>query len=110
MTHLRDIMLEELQRRNYSDSTSGTICGSSRSSHNTSASHPTSSAQIIFAATKLICSRIGGSAREQSSTISPHYGSSLFALCTGTSSASSFLSLGYGKSCPRSSAGKKSLA
>ena len=69
MNHLRKMMLEELERRNYSDRRFATMYVSSSGSQNTSAGPPTSLAWNMCAVTRSICSSNGGSHQELSRTI-----------------------------------------
>ena len=57
MTRLRKMMLEELERRNYSEGTTRHYLRYVERFANTSASHQTSSVPIIFASIRPICSR-----------------------------------------------------
>ena len=60
MTHLRKIMLEELQRRNYSEATTRLLHSHGRSFRPTlPAALPIAWARSTFASTKLTCSRNG---------------------------------------------------
>ena len=57
MTHLRKIMLEELERRNYAQTTiHAPTSRPSKISHVTSIALPTNSVRNTFASTKPICS------------------------------------------------------
>ena len=66
MTHLRQLMLEELHRRNYAESTSGLTFVRYNISAATSAVHPISLALSIFGSIRPRCSLTGNCNRTPS--------------------------------------------
>ena len=59
MTHLRKMMLEELERRNYAQTTKTATSRRSRTSRVTSSALPTSSVRSTSVSTRRICSASG---------------------------------------------------
>ena len=89
MTRLRKMMLEELERRNYSAGTTRRYLRFVERFAQHFHSRRISLVRIICAATRPICSGSSSSAREASKTTWPHCGSSSCARCIAMSSTSS---------------------
>ena len=78
MTHLRKMMLEELERRNYAQTTRDSTSRRSKISRITSSGRPTNSVPSTSASTRRICSARGNSPHIPSRNGWPRCGSSSF--------------------------------
>ena len=71
MTHLRQMMLDELQRRNYSQNTVRSYIHAVKILRSTSTVRPTASGQTTSASTRSICFAIANSRRVRSKVVLP---------------------------------------